>query len=189
MNSDSVHRTDRVHDAMANSRPTDLAHRDTRRQITRFLFVGGASVAVDLGIYTLLTSFTPLAWGVSKGVSYAAGVVVGFFGNKFWTFESRRRSAAEPAMYGALYALTLLLNIACNQLALSALGPQRKLIAFVFATSVTMVTNFLGMKFVAFRRASELQHRLQSQDPLSEIQNDQCKMQNTKVSNEISSPF
>jgi putative flippase GtrA len=132
---------------------------ETRRQIARFLIVGSSSVAVDLGLYALLTSYTPLAWGLCKGVSYAAGVAVGFFGNKFWTFESPRRSAAEPALYLLLYAGTLLLNIACNQLALAAFGPHHRLLAFLLATGVTMVTNFLGMKFVAFRRGIEVRQK------------------------------
>jgi putative flippase GtrA len=123
----------------------------TRRQLARFLVVGSASVAVDLAVYALLTAVTPLAWGLCKGASYAAGVVVGFFGNKFWTFKSGRRGVSEPVMYLLLYSLTLLLNIGCNQLALALLGPPQKLAAFVFATGVTMVANFLGMKFVTFR--------------------------------------
>src|SRR5262245_3391584 len=136
---------------------------ETRRQITRFLVVGSASVAVDLAVYWLLTHFAPLAWALCKGISYAAGVVVGFFGNKFWTFESARRSAAEPAMYLALYGCTLLLNIVCNQLALAILGSPQKLVAFLLATGVTMVTNFVGMKFVAFRRG--IQDRTQLLTP------------------------
>ena len=126
-------------------------------QIARFLVVGSASVAVDLAVYALLTAITPLAWGVSKGISYAAGVVVGFFGNKFWTFESARKSVAEPVLYLALYGCTLVLNIGCNQAALALLGSRQKLLAFLLATGVTMVTNFLGMKYVAFRRGIETQ--------------------------------
>ena len=156
-------------------------------QLARFVVVGSASVSVDLGVYALLTAFSPLAWSLAKGISYAAGVIVGFFGNKFWTFESPRRSAAEPAMYLLLYAGTLLLNMGCHQLALTTFGPKQKLLAFLFATGVTMITNFLGMKYVAFRRGIETQHRLQPQNPLAEMQNDHCKMQNAKVSSEISS--
>lgn len=156
MKCDSKQRTDRGHAARPSSRPADGTHGDTRRQIARFVVVGSTSVAVDLGLYALLTTLTPLAWGLCKGVSYAAGVVVGFFGNKFWTFESPRRSAAEPAMFLLLYAATLVLNIICNQLALSALGPERKLVAFLFATCVTMITNFFGMKFVTFRQGIQM---------------------------------
>ena len=121
-------------------------------------------MAVDLAVYALLTSMTPWAWGIGKGISYAAGVVVGFLGNKFWTFESARRSATEPALYLALYGCTLLLNIACNQLALAAVGSEKKLIAFLFATGVTMVANFLGMRFVAFRRGIQERNELLSSD-------------------------
>lgn len=121
-------------------------------------------MAVDLAVYALLTAITPLAWGISKGISYAGGVVVGFFGNKFWTFESSRKSVSEPALYLALYACTLLLNIGCNQLALTVVGPEQKLLAFVFATGVTMVTNFLGMKFVAFRRGIQQRTKLLTSD-------------------------
>lgn len=129
--------------------------RETRGQIARFLVIGGASVAVDLAVYAILTAFTPLSWAAAKGLSYAAGVVVGYFGNKFWTFQSASRSVGEPALYLMLYALTLALNIGCNQLALAALGPQFKLGAFLFATGITTVTNFLGMKLVAFRGGIE----------------------------------
>ena len=121
-------------------------------------------MAVDLTVYALLTSTTSLAWGICKGTSYAAGVVVGFFGNKFWTFESARRSAAEPALYQALYGCTLLLNIACNQLALAGAGSEQKLIAFLVATGVTMVTNFFGMKFIAFRRGIRERNELLTSD-------------------------
>ncbi len=130
----------------------------TRRQLVRFLVVGTASVAVDLAVYALLTAVSPLGWWLAKGVSYAVGIVVGYFGNKYWTFQSPRRSAAEPVMYLLLYSATLLLNIGCNQLALAALGPPYKFLAFLFATGITTITNFLGMKFVTFRQGTPRCH-------------------------------
>ena len=138
---------------------------ETRGQIARFLVVGGASVAVDLAVYAILTALTPLFWAAAKGLSYAAGVVVGYFGNKFWTFQSASRSAGEPALYLVLYTFTLALNIGCNQLALTMLGPQFKLASFLFATGITTVVNFLGMKLVAFRRGIELRQLAHSAAP------------------------
>lgn len=153
-------RTDLQHDGHVRSRPADGNRGNTRRQVARFLVVGTLSVIVDFGVYTLLTSFAPLPWGLAKGISYASGVVVGFFGNKFWTFQSPRRRASEPALYLLLYSGTLLLNIGCNQAALWLLGAPLKLVAFLFATGVTTLTNFLGMKYVAFRRGIEEQKRV-----------------------------
>lgn len=125
--------------------------RETRKQLLRFLVVGSTSVAVDLLVYRLLGA-TWLSRDAAKGVSYLAGVVVGFFGNKWWTFESARRSAAEPILYLAVYAVTLAVNVGCNRAALAVLGEGRGLWAFLLATGVTTVLNFLGMKLVTFRR-------------------------------------
>lgn len=134
--------------------------RQTRRQLARFLVVGSSSVGIDFAVYSLLAG--GLGWPAdgAKGLSYLAGVVVGFFGNKWWTFESARRSAGEPIAYLALYAMTLLVNVACNWAVLVVLGPQRTGWAFLFATGVTTVLNFLGMKFVTFRRGID-QRRLE----------------------------
>jgi putative flippase GtrA len=115
------------------------------------LVVGLLSVATDLVAYAALSP----ALGVtpSKAISYLAGVVVGFALNKRWTFESSRRTWTEPASYLLLYAATLGVNVGCNGLVLSWL-PDRRIVAFLFATGVTTVLNFLGMKLVTFRKGN-----------------------------------
>ena len=62
----------------------------TRKQMIRFLLVGGSCVAVDLLAYGILLNHMDRV--AAKGISYAAGVLVGFAGNKLWTFESKRKS-------------------------------------------------------------------------------------------------
>lgn len=124
----------------------------TRRQVARFAVVGGGSVAVDLFVYWLLTTSTAMLPDVAKGLSYGTGVVLGFCGNKWWTFESRRRNASEPIVYLLLYAITLGVNVGCNRAVLALLGQDAAMWAFLFATGVTTVLNFLGMKLVTFRQ-------------------------------------
>jgi putative flippase GtrA len=135
----------------ADFSPAWDARRETNKQLRRFLVVGATSVAVDFAVYRLLLL---VAWwpDTAKAASYLAGVVVGFCGNKWWTFESARRSAAEPFTYLALYVITLAVNVACNRGALTMLGDGGNPWAFLFATAVTTVLNFLGMKLVTFRR-------------------------------------
>lgn len=128
--------------------------RETRKQLARFLIVGFTSVAVDFAFYAALTR---LSWhaDVAKAVSYLTGVIVGFCGNKWWTFESTRRSAAEPIAYLACYAVTLIANVLCNRSVLALFGESASLWAFLVATGVTTVLNFIGMKFITFRRGVE----------------------------------
>ena len=128
--------------------------RETSKQIRRFLVIGVLSVLTDLAVYVLLTGLG-LHTHASKGISYVSGMVVGFLGNKFWTFESGRRSAAEPITYLMLYATTLAVNVAVNALVLGLLAgvatPRwNKGLAFLVATGVTTVLNFLGMRFITF---------------------------------------
>lgn len=123
---------------------------ENQRQVLRFLVVGGASVAVDLVCYFALTTTLAFPPSVAKCLSYVAGMAVGFVGNKFWTFGSARRSASEPLSYTVLYAVTLAVNIGVNAIVLSITGGW-KLPAFLVATGVTTVLNFVGMRLFTFR--------------------------------------
>jgi len=129
--------------------------RETAKQIRRFIVIGVLSVLTDFTVYTLLTRLG-LLWDASKGVSYVSGMVVGFIGNKLWTFESARRSPAEPITYLLLYTATLGVNVLVNRIVLVVmiawlpLGAVKGL-AFLAATGVTTVLNFVGMKWLTFR--------------------------------------
>lgn len=136
--------------------------RETITQLRRFLLIGLSSVAVDLSAYALFTHWLHLPTAPSKGVSYVLGMIVGFVGNKLWTFRSARRSAAEPITYVVLYAVTLAVNIGVNEGILAAgralleapADRVQKLVAAfaaLTATGITTILNFLGMRLVTFR--------------------------------------
>ncbi len=147
-------------EAIAHHQPHD-ALQENRRQISRFLVIGGASVAVDLVTYMALTGPLALDTHLAKGIAYVSGMVVGFVGNKFWTFGSARRSVAEPISYALLYATTLAVNIGVNGAVLAVGGSAAKLPAFLVATGTTTVLNFLGMRWVTFRGG--IDERLQAE--------------------------
>jgi putative flippase GtrA len=125
---------------------------ETRKQLSRFLVVGLLSVVTDLTVYALLVSVAGWPVSASKGISYAAGVVIGFVLNKHWTFESSRESWREAASYLSLYSVTLGVNVGCNYAALRVLGNDRRALAYLFATGVTTILNFIGMRLFTFRK-------------------------------------
>ncbi len=116
------------------------------------MVVGTFCVFIDYGIYSALTTGAGLTVNVSKGLSYLVGIVVGFLLNKSWTFESSRRPWREAITYFALYAVTLVVNVNCNRLVLDLIGADHRMFAFVVATGVTTVLNFIGMRLVTFRQ-------------------------------------
>jgi putative flippase GtrA len=141
-----------------------LSTQENKRQIVRFLVVGLVSVAVDLACYMFLGTILFFATSVAKGISYLAGMAVGFVGNKYWTFGSTRRSASEPVTYVVLYIVTLAVNIGVNSAVLGMTGGWT-VPAFLLATGVTTVLNFLGMRLVTFRDGIQDRLRAQSGGP------------------------
>src|SRR3954470_18639040 len=87
--------------------------RPDRREIgrvLRFVVIGFACTAIDFATYLLLAG--AVSPPMAKALSYVGGMLLGFAGNKFWTFGSRRQSLSEPAIYIALYTCTLGVNVA-----------------------------------------------------------------------------
>ena len=129
--------------------------RETAKQIRRFIVIGVLSVLIDLTVYTLLTRLG-LMWDVSKGISYVSGMIFGFIFNKLWTFQSARRSPAEPIIYVVLYTATLGVNVLVNRLVILVISAWLPLgavkgLAFLVATGVCTVLNFVGLKWITFR--------------------------------------
>ena len=119
------------------------------KEILRFLVGGGSAVMTDFLSYRLLmTVGLPIA--PSKAISYVLGAAVGFLINKLWTFRSRAFSIPEIIRYIVLYAVSALVNTLINQQVLRLFGIT--LLAFLAATGVSSVLNFLGQKFFVFRK-------------------------------------
>jgi len=124
----------------------------TRKQMCRFFFAGCGAVGTDTGVYFLLVHnfLAQLGYNWSKFLSFLSGTLVAFIVNKFWTFESKRKSLIEAASFLLLYLLTLGLNVAVNHLVLMTTN-NLTIVAFLVATGCSTVANFLGQKYWVFK--------------------------------------
>jgi putative flippase GtrA len=137
--------------ARQSSTPATARQREIG-QILRFLVIGGTAVLIDLVVYTLLNSF--IATALAKGASYVSGMAFSYVGNKHWTFGASGGKSLEPFTYACLYGSTLAINVAVNSAALFVLGGEQTALAFLIATGVTTILNYLGMRFLTRRPAS-----------------------------------
>ena len=122
------------------------------KEILKFLVGGGSAVLTDAAVYYLL-QLTGVELFASKAVSYVCGAAVGFIINKLWTFGVNKFSISEILRYCILYACTAVINALINSAVLHFLSIQ--LIAFLCATGVSTVLNFLGQKFIVFRKTKK----------------------------------
>jgi putative flippase GtrA len=115
----------------------------------RFLVGGGSAVAVDYLTYQMLLHFgAPLS--AAKAISYVCGAGLGFVINKYWTFTSRAPVYQEIPRFIGLYAVTACANTLVNKAVLWMIDVRA--LGFLCATGVSTVLNFLGLKFIVFRR-------------------------------------
>lgn len=117
------------------------------KELIRFLVGGGCAVIVDFVFYQFLVHIGG-NMSVSKAISYVLGAVVGFVINKFWTFESDKLSIGEIGRYIILYVCSAVINAGVNKLVMIMFSLT--LFAFLCATGVSTIINFLGQKFFVF---------------------------------------
>jgi len=118
-----------------------------KKELKRFLVAGISAVGTDLATYYLLLNF--LDTDMAKAISFLLGTIVAFIINKYWTFEKHDKSYKEIVKFGLLYSSTLGANVITNKIVLDIFSIT--LIAFLIATGVSTVLNFIGQKWWVFK--------------------------------------
>jgi putative flippase GtrA len=119
-----------------------------KREMARFLVAGFCAVGTDVGSYFLILKALPHDY--SKGISFLLGTIVAYFINKNWTFEKKTKAYEEMGKFAILYLSTLGANVLVNRIVLNLF--QSTFLAFLLATGVSTVLNFIGQKCWVFKR-------------------------------------
>lgn len=119
------------------------------KELYRFLVTGVCAVGTDFSVYFILDLF--INADIAKAIGFLAGSIFAYFVNKLWTFEQKEKSVYETIRFIALYASTFFVNVGINHLVLDSLSiAWIGILAFLTATAVSTILNFLGMKFFVF---------------------------------------
>lgn len=124
-----------------------LAKKINKKELQRFLVVGFSAVGTDALVYFILINF--LNTEISKMLSFVSGSFLAFLLNKIWTFENSSSVKPQIIKFAVLYISTLVINNYTNSMVLELFN--NTLFAFLVATGVSTVLNFLGQKFWVFK--------------------------------------
>jgi len=138
------------------------------RQASKFVLVGIINTLIDLGILNLLIFITNIASGpwysVFKGTSFIVAVINSYFMNKFWTFKSlgQDNKGKEFLQFLTVSAIGFTINVLAASLVVNIIsgyfpipGISAKLwanIGALTATCCAMAWNFIGYKFLVFKK-------------------------------------
>ena len=134
-------------------------------QVAKFLGTGTLNMFLDLGVLNFLMFVFGISSGflfsIFKGVSFICAAINSYIWNKFWTFGKKETTDApkEFLQFFAVAIIGFLLNIATASLIVNIMGPQfgisAKLwanIGALVASIVTAVCQFIGYKFLVFKK-------------------------------------
>ena len=150
-----------------------MISRDTYIQLTKFAIVGFLSFALDFLIYYTLSG--PFGWPtiISRSISAVCSTVFNYYLNTTCTWGQSQKNRALFTKYMLLYVISGTTNVLFNELFLRILPDTEIIIslrnnamntinslsgfklhkfgAFVLATLIGMVVNFLGQKLWLFK--------------------------------------
>ena len=122
----------------------------------KFVLVGCLAFSTDILIYFTLIQFS---WSsiAAKAISFCFGFGVGYILNSFFTFNGSQLIKQEFYKYILVYSISLIVNILINEFILSLLeiSPWSRyafIIAVIFATTVSLFMNFLGLRYYVFKK-------------------------------------
>lgn len=123
------------------------------RQIALFLIVGGLSTALNYSVFWALLDLFGVNYVLSSWTGYFAGVFFGYYLNARYTFGMRTPLGGKhPVLYTAVYLASLGLSTGTLVLLVEVLGIPPKA-ANLIVIGQTTVTNYLGCKYLVFRRS------------------------------------
>ena len=142
----------------------EVVHRLLRRdritgQAARFVVVGVLNTVVDLGALYLLGLIPGMPHVAAKAVSYFLGICNSFVWNKYWTFNAghSKRGPREFAIFVGVNLPPLIVNVVVFTLLGIWIESGSRWVqlgkGFVAAV-VSVIWNFLGSRYIAFRHSA-----------------------------------
>ncbi len=133
-------------------------------QIAKFAAVGAFNTFLDWGVLNLLIAITGIASGMGfslfKGISFIIAAISAYFWNKYWTFDSKKKSdKKEVGRFVIISVSGFIINVGLASLIIflfkqtTFVTPEQLAnIAAACATLASLVWNFLGYKLFVFKK-------------------------------------
>lgn len=126
-----------------------------KHQVIFYFICGAISTSFDFIIYFTLYKLGAQL-DIAKGFSFIIATFISYFLNKRLTFKTQRKSFMEFTNFVAVHVFTMLIDVGANRLFIFLLGyfilgHIKIILAFILATSCSIIINFTGQKFWVFR--------------------------------------
>lgn len=127
-----------------------------KHQVVFYLICGAFSTSCDFLIYYNLYHYE-VQMDIAKGTSFLVATLISYFLNKYFTFKTKQRSIREFVNFVVVHIMSMLVDVGANRLFVFAIGlfivsHQKIFLAFILATSLSVVVNFAGQRYWVFNK-------------------------------------
>ena len=124
------------------------------KQLKYFLVIGLITVSIDYLIYKSIAEIISNLI-IAKSFGFAFGTIFSFIANRSITFNNKNHFWSHLSKFIILYLTTLILNVFVNSTSLEIFASYnfKVQISFLFATIISALTNFVGMKYIVFKKS------------------------------------
>ena len=119
-------------------------------EIYRYIIVGLCTFLIDFLFYYIFIYFQFLDPNYSKRLSFIIGAIFAFYANRNYVFKVNEKKISQYIFFSFLYFTSFILNGIIHDYVLLISGLT--LISFLTATFVSTATNFIGQKFIIYRK-------------------------------------
>ena len=140
------------------------------KQISKFVIVGVINTGIDFAVLNALLFSTKIYSGrwliLFNSISFSAAVINSYFLNKYWTFKSQNVEDSKAKQFSQFLIISVI-GISINDAIVYGLatftsplfGFSAQMwtnVAKLFATAASMVWNFIGYKFIVFKKKDSI---------------------------------
>tara|TARA_B110000003_G_scaffold173050_1_gene172640 strand:- start:332 stop:715 length:384 start_codon:yes stop_codon:yes gene_type:complete len=119
------------------------------KQFFSFFSIGIVSFIIDFTFYNIFFYTFQIDVNLSKALSYIMGFLNSYVLNKKITFKSQSKGFREPIAFLFLYLSSMVVNYYAHKFLIEIYSGY---IPFFGATSLSVIINFLGLKFLVFKK-------------------------------------
>lgn len=135
------------------------------QQLIRFVVVGVINTGIDFLILNIAMFLTKITSGpgmiVQNGISFGLATINSYYLNKSWTFgdKDKKKEGIKFAQFLTVSIIGIVINTAIVYLFTTSIQPMFGLspqlwanVGKILATGVSLFWNFLGYKFIVFKK-------------------------------------
>ncbi len=122
------------------------------RQLKRFLITGGISTLISYSTFITSLHIFNTHYILANFTAFIISIIFGYNCNKRWSFGGDHHKSSHIIEYLAIYiSSSLILSTIILKITIDYIGiiPE---IAYIFSLCITTCINFLGTKFLVFKK-------------------------------------